>query len=192
MKFKLILAATAVIAAAAPSMAQVAGGRIEAVVGYDNVRVDLDDFGFAGSEDKSGVVYGIGAGYDVAVGSGASLGIDAEATDASTRYRVVDGADQGRISAGRDLYVGGRITAAVSPLFNLYGKLGYTNARYKAAATIGGTTISGASNLDGIRAGIGGQYLLGANLYVGTEYRYSNYESGVSRHQVVGALGFRF
>ena len=191
MKIKLILAATAAVAVATPSMAQVAGGRIEAVVGYDDVRVELDDFGLD-DEDKSGVVFGVGAGYDFAVSNGASVGIDAEVTDASTRYRFQAGADSLRVSAGRDLYVGGRITAAVSPLFNLYGKVGYTNARFRVRADVGGVTFSEAANADGIRAGIGGQYSLGTNLYVGAEYRYSNYEAGISRHQLVSALGFRF
>ena len=69
-------------------------------------------------------VFGVGAGYDFAIGSGASLGIDAEATDASTRYRFVDGTDSLSISAGRDLY------AVVAPkaldleqrIFSQFGK----------------------------------------------------------------------
>ncbi len=53
-------------------------------------------------------------------------------------------------------------------------------------------TTSESANGDGIRAGVGGQYALGANSYIGTEYRYSNYEAGLSRHQVAATFGFRF
>ena len=36
------------------------------------------------------------------------------------------------------------------------------------------------------------EYALGTNAFVKTEYRYSNYESGFERHQVLGGFGFRF
>ena len=48
------------------------------------------------------------------------------------------------------------------------------------------------TNLDGIRAGAGAQIGLGSRAYLRTEYRYSNYQDGVDRHQVVGGLGLRF
>jgi outer membrane immunogenic protein len=50
----------------------------------------------------------------------------------------------------------------------------------------------GNANADGIRAGAGLEYALGQNLFVKAEYRYSNYEAGVERNQVVGGFGFRF
>ena len=40
--------------------------------------------------------------------------------------------------------------------------------------------------------GIGAQFGLNRNLYLGGKYRYSNYEADFSRHQVVGTLGLRF
>jgi outer membrane immunogenic protein len=33
---------------------------------------------------------------------------------------------------------------------------------------------------------------LGTNSFAKAEYRYSNYEQGVERHQVMGGFGFRF
>jgi hypothetical protein len=33
---------------------------------------------------------------------------------------------------------------------------------------------------------------IGSRAYVRTEYRYSNYQDGVDRHQVVGGIGVRF
>lgn len=189
MKLSFVAFAFAATAITAPALAApVSGARIEGVVGYDNVRVDFgpDD------ESQDGVLYGVGIGYDFAVTPTTSVGIDAEAADATTDIEFVDGADSAKISAGRDLYVGGRVTTAVSDRVNLYGKLGYTNARIKATVTEGGVTTSESANGDGIRAGMGAQYALGTNSYVGTEYRYSNYEAGLSRHQVAATFGFRF
>jgi outer membrane immunogenic protein len=166
-------ASAAAIAFASPAMAQSAaapaGFRVEALVGYDRPGTD----GF----HESGVLFGIGAGYDIALGNAVSLGVDAEASDSTAKK---DG-----VSTGRDLYAGGRINFAVSPKANLYIKGGYTNGRLKESG-FGGT------NLDGVRVGAGGQMLVSGKAYVGAEYRYSNYELGVDRHQVALTLGTRF
>ena len=175
-------AASAAFLAAAPAMAQdtaaaVSGPRVEALIGYDRVRVD--------GEKDGGVLFGVGAGYDFAVGNGVSLGIDAEATESTQKEGDEDIA---QVKAGRDLYAGARATFAVSPNANLYLKGGYTNARFKA--TDGVDTF--AENLDGARVGAGGQLGIGGKAYVGGEYRYSNYEAGLSRHQVAVTVGTRF
>ncbi|MDP9421842.1 MAG: porin family protein [Pseudomonadota bacterium] len=175
-------AASAAFLAATPALAQdapvaVSGPRVEALVGYDRVR--------AAGEKDGGVLFGIGAGYDFAVGNGVSLGADIEATESTQKEGDEDIAE---IKAGRDLYAGARATFAVSPNANLYVKGGYTNARFKA--TDGVDTF--AENFDGFRLGAGGQYGIGGKAYVGGEYRYSNYEAGLSRHQVALTVGTRF
>jgi outer membrane immunogenic protein len=153
---------------AAPTQAP-AGFRVEALVGYDNAGVD----GF----HESGLLYGIGAGYDFAVSNSVSLGLDVEATDST--------ASEDGVKAGRDLYAGGRVNFAVSPLANLYLKGGYTNARVKIEGCC-------ADNGDGFRLGAGGQYQFAGKAYVGAEYRYSNYEADFERHQVALTVGTRF
>ena len=175
------VSALALAAVATPANAAISGGRVEAVVGYDNVSFDL---GGGTDADTSGIIYGIGAGYDFAVGEKVALGIDVEAADSTADFEA--GTD--RVAAGRDLYAGVRLTTALSEKANLYFKAGYTNARFRA--TTGGVTDSG--NLDGVRGGAGLQFAIGKAAYIGGEYRYSNYESDVSRHQGVLALGFRF
>lgn len=158
--------------AATPAAAQTAapsGGRVEALVGYDIVS-------FAG-EDEGGILFGVGAGYDFAVGNGAALGVDIEATDSTTDVDIV--------STGRDLYAGVRATFAVGPKANVYVKGGYTNARIKADGL-------GSANGDGFRLGAGAQLSIGGKAYVGGEYRYSNYESDFSRHQLAAVIGTRF
>jgi len=188
-----LFASAAIAAFATPASAAVtSGGRIEALAGWDHGSVDFSDFGVDDSLNSDGIVFGLGAGYDFAVGSSTSLGIDIEASESTGNVDLVDGTDSAEISIGRDLYAGGRVTFAVSPNANFYVKAGYTNARIRVETTSGGTTASDSANADGIRGGVGVQVAVGGNAYVGGEYRYSNYEADFSRHQAVATLGFRF
>ncbi|MBS0503961.1 MAG: porin family protein [Proteobacteria bacterium] len=190
---KFILAALAATAMATPALAQDAapftGFRLEGLVGYDHVK------GNGGGRD--GVAYGIGAGYDFQLG-GAVLGIEGEAMDSSAKgcdTNFVTATDRICANAKRDLYAGARIGAAVTPNTLLYAKAGYTNARFGVTYTDSATptaNFSARDNLDGIRVGAGVEQKFGQNLYAKAEYRYSNYEQGISRHQVVGGIGFRF
>jgi len=171
-KFVSLLGLSIAAIAATPAAAQSAaptGGRIEALVGYDVVS-------FSGA-DEGGVLYGIGAGYDFAVGNSVALGIDVEASDSTTDVDIV--------STGRDLYAGVRASFPVSTSANLYLKAGYTNARIKAEDL-------GGANGDGFRLGAGAQFTISGKAYVGGEYRYSNYESDFSRHQFAAVIGTRF
>ena len=175
-------AASAAFFAATPALAQdapvaPAGPRVEALIGYDRVKL--------GGEHDGGLLFGIGAGYDFAVGNGVSLGADIEATESTQKIGDEDIAE---VKAGRDLYAGGRVSFAVTPSANLYLKAGYTNARFKA--TEDGDTF--AENFDGFRLGAGGQVAVSGKAYVGGEYRYSNYEAGLSRHQLALTVGTRF
>jgi outer membrane immunogenic protein len=166
------------------------GFRIEAIGGYDRARIN--------GEHANGALYGVGVGYDVQSGH-ALFGIEGEATD-STGDRCVDGTviagDRTCAELRRDLYVGGRVGALVGPRTLIYAKAGYTNARgrvdYDDGTASTALDFTDHRNLDGVRAGAGIQFGIGQHAYVSTEYRYSNYESGVERHQVVGAFGFHF
>ena len=178
---------------ATPALAQdnnLGGFRVEGLVGYD--RPSIED------EGADGVVYGMGVGYDFQSGN-AVFGIEAEATDSSADETVAGFALPGdtlRVRASRDLYVGGRAGFGVGGNSLIYAKAGYTNARVRVdyedgtAGTVADFTDR--TNLDGVRAGLGAQIGLGPNAYLKTEYRYSNYQDGVDRHQVVGGLGFHF
>ncbi len=191
---KYLLAALCAGTLATPAFAQdqgnLSGFRVEGLVGYD--RPSIAD------ENADGVLYGMGVGYDFQSGN-AVFGIEAEATDSTANERVAGFAlpgDELRVRAGRDLYVGGRAGAVVGGGTLLYAKAGYTNARVRVdyedgtAGTINDFTDR--TNLDGVRAGAGAQFAIGTNAYLKTEYRYSNYQDGVDRHQVVGGFGFRF
>lgn len=190
---KFIIAALAATAFAAPALAQNAapftGFRLEGLAGYDNLK------GNGGGRD--GVAYGVGAGYDFQLG-GMVAGIEGEWMDSDTngcRNAFLTATDRICATGKRDLYAGARIGAAVTPSTLLYAKAGYTNARIGVNYTDTATpanNFTARDNLDGIRVGAGVEQKLLSNLYAKAEYRYSNYEAGVERHQVLGGVGFRF
>ena len=194
---KLILAALAVSAAATPALAQDAsfsGPRAEAIVGWDHVG---DDSISNGSRD--GVVYGGQLGYDYQAGN-TVFGIEGEITGASTKDTangVLVAGDRLRASAGRDLYVGGRVGFVAGNRALIYAKGGYTNARFDTHYTSTTSDIEDHDTVDGWRLGAGTEVKLNDKVYLKGEYRFSKYDSdsaGVNaeRHQVVGGVGIRF
>ncbi|HEX8642064.1 MAG TPA: porin family protein [Allosphingosinicella sp.] len=193
---KYVLAALLAGSVVTPAAAQEATGnfsgvRVEGIVGYDRPSVEGDG--------SSGVVYGAGVGYDFQSRGSAVFGVEGEVTDSTSDDCIADfdvTGDELCARAGRDFYVGARAGAAVSPNVLLYAKAGYTNARvgfdYEDGTTGTALDFDEGRNLDGLRAGAGVEFAIGPNSYAKTEYRYSNYEDGVSRHQVVAGFGFRF
>jgi len=172
------------------------GPRAEVIAGWDRV----DDGSTPNSEATDGVVYGGAVGYDFQLGH-AVIGFEGEATGATTKQRatgVIVPGDNFRVSAGRDLYVGGRIGFTVGQRALIYAKGGYTNAQVDTRYINGATTVEDSETLDGWRAGAGVELGLGRNLYVKGEYRYSNYTQAnnssidLDRHQVVAGVGVRF
>jgi len=182
-----LLAATAASPALAQDKAPFTGPRLEGIVGWDRPQ--------ANNSHADGVNYGVAGGYDIQTGMGL-VGIDGEVGDSTAKDCVgsTTVADPRTcVKAGRDLYVGGRIGKVVGGRTLLYAKAGYTNARVKLTDNDGtGATTIASTNLDGVRVGAGAEYAISPNSFVKTEYRYSNYQDGVSRHQVVGGFGFRF
>lgn len=197
------------------------GFRLEALGGYDTTSADNDgDFSPAtqdrfddgSGEGLDGFLYGVGAGYDFAVG-GVVLGVEGEITDSTageTENDTLGAGSRASFEAERDLYVGARVGVPVSPQALLYAKGGYTNARFGLDADDGaGFNQDYSATLDGFRVGAGVEYLLGRNVYGKVEYRYSNYSDlevdvadtninysdfdvNTDRHQVVAGVGIRF
>lgn len=180
----LVLAA---VSAAAPAMAQdgapFTGPRIAVTGGWDRV----DHRG----ENGSGFVYGGTAGYDVAVGD-VRLAPEIEATGTTQKacYSITGGRLCER--ANRDLYVGGRIGYVVAPSVLIYGKAGYTNARFAERAATTAVSFDNHDDRSGFRVGAGVEYAVNKQFFLTSEYRYSNYSDGFSRNQVIGGVGFRF
>ncbi|MET0587851.1 MAG: porin family protein [Novosphingobium sp.] len=222
-KFCAILVAGSALATTSAAFAQKAtpaanfeGPRIEALIGYDNHRsgssADFDD-DLDLKQSIDGVTYGAGIGYDFAIGDQMIIGAEAEITDSSAGWDNNNSQPNvfnlGRVNAGRDIYVGGRIGYAASPTTLLYAKAGYTNARYNVQGTDGSTSLNEHLDTDGYRIGAGVEHKLGTNAFVKLEYRYSNYSEGeidfardipdssrfdidTDRHQVVAGVGYRF
>lgn len=177
---KFALALVALTAAATPAFAQddaatFTGGHVSAVVGYD-----ILDLNTAGVDNPDGVAYGVNLGYDLQRGN-AVFGIEGEVAESSAELKA---GNTVVASAGRDLYVGGRVGFVAGGNTLVYGKAGYTNARVESSA--------GDENGDGFRVGGGVETRFGQNLFGKVEYRYSNYEADVERHQIVAGLGVRF
>lgn len=195
----LILSALVVAGTAAPALAQDAtftGPRVEGIVGYDTASDGTD--GDAGSSD--GVTYGGAIGYDVQLG-GAVIGAEAELTGSSVDTRadnLLTPGDRLRVDLGRDIYLGARVGAAITPTTLIYAKGGYTNARVETSYETPTTTTEIHEDMEGFRVGAGAEFKLSSNMYLKGEYRYSNYgkidgyDIDIDRHQVVAGVGIRF
>lgn len=197
--------AAAVLAAvaASPALAQdewgFGGFRVEALAGYDDEGLDLDDDVFdEATTSQSGLVFGIGAGYDFQINT-MVFGIEAELTD-STAHKGRDFAllvpsnpivgpssattADVDVDAGGDIYVGGRFGVAVDPQALLYAKVGYSFHKVDVdvdlfnSAGVNVYDFSDKLGLDGIRLGAGGQYNFTPNIFAKLEYRYTNYSNG--------------
>ncbi|HEX8480734.1 MAG TPA: porin family protein, partial [Allosphingosinicella sp.] len=170
------------------------GFRAEIHGGWDHVRGDGPGNNNDGSD--SGIVYGIGAGYDFDIGKKMELGIDLSAdlnTMEECRTSVIVANDRACLDAGRDLAAAVRLGYRVSPNGTVYALAGYTNARFRFDYTTpANVTTRDGRNLDGFRLGAGYQHGFGKKAYGKVEYRYSNYESDVSRHQVLLGVGVKF
>lgn len=176
---KIALALVALTAAATPAFAQDEAADFTGVHGSAIVGFDYLDLNTTGLDNPSGVAYGVNLGYDFQAGR-TVFGIEGEFTESTAKVEAnnVDVAN-----ASRDLYVGGRVGFVTGPTL-IYAKAGYTNARVEY--------LGGAENGDGVRVGTGAEVQLKNNIFFKGEYRYSNYEGDVERHQLVGAVGVRF
>jgi outer membrane immunogenic protein len=188
------------------------GPRVEAILGYDHVGAGSDVDNNNGNDDQSidGLLYGVGAGYDVNLGS-AVVGVEGEYTDSTAKSDRFDPTDQfgfGRVSQGRDLYVGARAGILANPNTLVYVKGGYTNAKLNVLAADTNQSTDTSFKLDGWRIGGGVERAINANTFAKVEYRYSKYDSAhidymngatssefdidTDRHQVVASVGYRF
>ena len=178
---KLIVTSLIALTVAAPAIAQSApagdsftGFRLEAHAGYDRVGTG----GLVGHPD--GITYGLGAGYDMAIGSNLIAGVEVNGDFSNTDADYFGYT----LKAKRDLDASVRIGTKVGTRALLYLKVGYANARFTAAGF--------GSNNDGVRGAVGAEYAFSNRVYVKGEYRYTNYEAGLSRNQVLAGVGMRF
>lgn len=196
MKKILILAALAAGTVSAPALAQ-SGLHVGAIAGYEGIKVDSGDNSV--SADASSAVYGVTAGYDLALGS-LFLGIEGElsASDGTTDFPdTVSGARDG-LEANGQYYLGARAGTALTPGIAAYGKFGYTSISTRAF-TSSGSLDELKQNSGGLRYGAGLQMQLPGPLEARVEYRRSRYKDvadgaygDATTNQVVAGLGLRF
>ena len=146
------------------------GPHVEAIAGYDRTDVG-PGLGAAG-----GLLYGIGAGYDVALDR-IRVGGEVEAND-STAAQAVTGVER---RVGRSLYAGVRAGVVVASRLLVYAKGGYANGRF-------GDSFTG----DGLRIGGGGEFALTGQAFLRAEYRFSDYGQEARGQTWVAGLGLRF
>lgn len=171
--------------AATPASAQTVRAEIHG--GWDHVGDDVN---------TDGIVYGIGAGVDFQLAPRVVAGVEAN-LDFSTADEcgtaILAAGDELCVEARRDLSAVGRIGYQVTPEGTIYALAGYTNGRFRIDYDpANGPAVRTSENLDGLRVGAGYQHGFGNGLYSKVEYRYSNYEAGVERHQVIAGLGIAF
>ena len=185
-----ILAAIAAAAIASPAYAQektrdFTGIRGDVIVGIDAV----DD---ADVSNYAGLVYGGTIGYDRQFSKWV-VGIEGEVTGSTAdRTLFIGNTPVVRISGGRDFYGGVRAGYVVGNKL-LFLKGGYTNFREEGAALSPTNQVLATAgvNVSGWRVGGGAEIPVG-RFYLKGEYRYSNYEQNISKHQFVVGGGIRF
>ncbi len=185
---KFAIAAVALMGVASPAYA--AGGlNVEVQGGYDAPKTD----GTIGA--SSGITYGATLAYEMPVDDSIFVGVEASVNN-STSDECVGTATavdpQVCIDYGRDFGAGARLGFNVSKNTALYGVVGYSNLRVGASVNDGTTLSSGKTNVDGVQVGVGVRQWFGKRAYGKVEYRYSNYEAGVERHQGLVGVGYEF
>ena len=159
---KKIAVALVALTVATPAVAQQASSFTGPRVG---VEVGIADDDFLGTEETS---WGLNAGYDADLG-GAVVG-------ATVSYTDVFGDD----FDFRELSVGARLGSRVAANGLLYGSVAYSDL-----------DVLGVS-VDGVKFGVGGEFLMTDNIFMNLETRYGTYDLDVELYQTVIGVGFRF
>lgn len=180
-----IIFTLAAILVSSPALAD--GFRADIHGGWDRVNVL--------GAGKSGVEYGLGLGYDFDVAENFFIGLDGNIDESSTKACVdnlIVLGDRTCAKTGIDLSGGARMGFKTGELAKLYVLGAYTRARVKASYELAGTTTSVGDWGDGWRVGAGYQLTFKNGVYGKIEYRYSDYQGGFKRHNVIAGVGYQF
>jgi outer membrane immunogenic protein len=184
--------------------AQAEGIRAEIHGGYDR----LSHKGFFSPSDSTfrpveGAVYGVGLGYDVALGTTIFAGIEGN-VDFSTGSRcqvnplvafAAPGIFESCLRPGRDLSANARLGIKLgNAKTRVYALAGYTNLRLESSSRFNRGAATGivSENRDGVRVGAGIEYGFDERFYGKAEYRYSDYGRRINRSQGLVGVGIRF
>ena len=199
-----LIFAAALLSASAAAASDFTGPWVELRGGFDSVQLKAFFNGASVSGSKSGFVYGGAAGFDVALGARAIVGVQVGGYGTTTKVCAeVNGNDKACLKAGRDLEVLARLGFKAGTDTLVYGLAGYANGKI-------GVTYVDYSNLTnsfgdsadggGLRVGAGVEQSYG-KVFAKAEYRYTSYtksdigfgaDAGFNRHQVLVGVGYRF
>lgn len=203
-----IFAACIVLVSGPAVAANFSGARGELRGGWDkttiNIKYDDGVDSFSGHGSKSGVSLGAEVGYDAPLSptiiAGAYAGI--EGSTAKECSSVI-GNDDACLKLGRNLTIGARLGAKVSPIAMVYVKGGYSNGQIKATyqnADDPTLNFSDHANRGGFHLGIGAEVAVGQQGYARAEYVRTNYSGydysdpnfnvNVDGHRDQALLGF--
>lgn len=183
---KAILALAAIMVSS-PALAD--GFRAEVHGGWEHM-----DTANVGSHDAA--TYGFGLGYDFGLAENLFMGVDANVDDNTSKacaYDVYLTGDRECVKSGIDLSAGLRLGFKTSDdRAKLYALVAYTHAKAGHIYDDGVTEDHINDWGDGWRIGAGYQYSFTANLYGKIEYRYSEYNNDIARHNVIAGVGYQF
>lgn len=195
----LLASAAAVPAAAAPF----SGFRVEGQIGWDNPVVDYDIYTANGvyvgnyHNSRSGFMYGGEVGYDLPLSDilrlGALFTFNGTTVDVQPQYGVNLYDFNAKI--GTNWNLGARMGFLVAPATMLYGTLGYAQTAiryYYTDNVVPANSWEEKRTYGGFLFAAGAEQAFGERFYGKLEYRYQNYQDGVSRNQIVGGVGIRF
>jgi len=203
-----VAAIVATAAAAVPATAaEFSGFRAELQGGWDNPQITYDAYTTNGAyigeyhESKSGFMYGAEIGYDfpvsetVILGVLGSIGGTTVSLDPQVFGTTITAWDV-NANVGFNWNLAARAGFKVADNTLLYGSAGYasTNIKYYVNETNILTTVSyeDSKTYGGFLFAAGIEQAFGEKFYGKAEYRYTNYQSGVSRNQIVFGAGMRF
>jgi outer membrane immunogenic protein len=185
-----------------PSLAaDFAGPHVEATLGWNH-----EDKNSSFPRSRDGLIYGVGAGYDLRFGR-IVAGVQGEWADTTAKSCVhANESDPGLGSfvgrdcyrSGRSIFAGARLGYVAADHTLLYALGGYANVHRKTVfdGTIDGAPAHAVDHVDrdGYRVGAGIEQAIASHAFVKAEYRYTHTGrySGLNQNQVVTALGLRF
>jgi outer membrane immunogenic protein len=182
-----LFAAVAALAVSSPAFAQDVS--IEVQGGYD-----AQTASGAGGSIK-GASYGATLAFELPVDEtifvGAEVSLDNSTTDECAGARTALEPEV-CVAYGRDFTVGLRGGVDLGKSSSIYATVGYTNLRASVATDDGTTADKLSGNVEGVKLGVGYRQWFGKRAYGKLEYRYSNLEAGLERHQGLVGVGYQF
>ena len=119
-----------------------------------------------GVRDTTDVTYGAAVGFDFRVAGPVIAGVEANLDNVFDR---------------RDVGASARLGVEATENLLVYGKVGYAN--YKDVFS---------RELDGLRVGGGVELAVTKNVFAKAEYRYTDFDKGVGKHDALVGVGLRF